>query len=88
MHRICFNLSLQVSWGVGSLELHLEIAMINIPERSQPHCSMHGVVVHEICQWQEVIPVILLVVAEGTEILFHGPILALRLALSLWMEGC
>jgi hypothetical protein len=43
--------------------------------------------VGEIRQWQELNPVILLVVAEGAEILFHGLILALGLAVGLWVEG-
>ena len=48
---------------------------------------MYRVVVCKFRQWQELNPVILLIVAEGGEILFHGLIMVLGLAVGLWVKG-
>jgi hypothetical protein len=57
------------------------------PERCHPSRSMHCVVVREFCQREEFDPVVLLVVAEGSEVLFHGLVLLLGLAVGLRVEG-
>jgi hypothetical protein len=47
---------------------------------------MHRVVLREFRQWQELDPVIQLIIAEGTQVLLHCLILALRLAGCLGIE--
>ena len=47
---------------------------------------MHRVVVHKFFQGKEFGPVILLLVAEGSEVLFQSVVLPLSLAIGLWVE--
>jgi len=48
---------------------------------------MHRVVLREFRQRKEFSPVVLLAVAEGSEILFHGLVLLLGLVVGLRVEG-
>lgn len=55
-------------------------------ERSVADRCVNRVVIGELGAGQELLPVVLLVVAEGAEILFEHLVNTLCLAVCLWME--
>ena len=57
-------------------------------EGSHADGGVEGIVVCELGRWEEVVPVVLEVVAEGSEVLFEDLIYPLRLAIGLGVERC
>src|ERR1700735_2106742 len=54
-------------------------------KRGNPGSRTWGVVVGEFCKWEECIPIVLLVVAEYTQILFQGLIRPFSLSITFGM---
>jgi hypothetical protein len=50
--------------------------------------GVEGVVVREFGHWEEVMPVVLSIVAEGSKILLEDLVDSLRLSVRLGVEGC
>jgi hypothetical protein len=57
-------------------------------ERGHADGGVERIVVCELGCREEVVPVVLEVVAEGPEVLFEDLVYPLRLAVGLWVESC
>jgi len=84
--RVCWCVQF-LMWRFRCFELHFGVPMLHGPEWCYPSRSMHWDVVHEFRQKTEFGPVVLLVVADGSNILFDGLVLPLGLAVDLRAEG-
>ena len=74
--------------GARGLTVAGSAGMVSVvgEERSLAGRGMDGVVVSELGEGEELLPVVLLVVAEGTQVLFEDLVDALGLAVGLWVE--
>jgi len=84
-HSIHLDLRFQVR-RFQCIELQLRVRMVHGPERCHPSRSIHWVIVCEICQRKAFDPVVLLIVAEGSEVLFHGLFLLVGVAVRQRVE--
>ena len=60
------------------------IAFVGV-EWGDLHCGTRGIIVCELAEWEELVPVVLLVVAVDLDILFQGLVSALSLPITFQM---
>ena len=60
------------------------IAFVGV-EWGDLRCGAQGVVVRELAEWEELVLVVLLVVAVDPDILFQGLVSVLSLPITFWM---
>jgi hypothetical protein len=59
-----------------------------IREEGSGSCSLGlGVVIAKFRNWQQVLPVVLLVIAVCMQVLFKGGVCSFSLAIRFWVEG-
>jgi len=87
----CLNI-LRYFWCfiVTCAKVQHEFRMVSIVgEKGGYFCgSGLGVVVAEFCNWQEFLPVVLLIVAVYPEIVLKSGICSFCLSVHLWVESC
>ena len=60
------------------------IAFVGV-EWGDLHCGTRGIVVRELAEWEELVPVVQLVVTVDPDILLQGLVSALSLPITFWM---
>jgi len=84
--RVCLHLW-SVTGVLGRLELHCGVVIVVCPEGCHQHGMVDGVIVCTFCQRWQFNPVVLHVVAKGSEVIMHRLILPLSVTVCLQEEG-